>query len=130
MKTLGQIFSHNRNILPELVGKAQKLSQIDKLFRSFLDASLAQHCHLADISVTEAVVITDSSAWAMRLRYAIPDILKNVKTQPEFKNLKKIRYSVSPNQNLPTPKKVKVKISAESEKLWKEVLEQLRKKNT
>ena len=107
MKTLGQILSCKHNILPKLVDKAQQLSKFDRLFRSFFDAALARHCHLAELTATEAVVVADSSAWAMRLRYAIPDILKNVKTQPEFKELKKIRYCVSIDQSLPQPKQAK-----------------------
>ena len=41
------------------------------------------------------MIIVDSAAWATNLRYAIPDIIKTLRTQPEFKNLQNIRYHVS-----------------------------------
>jgi len=128
MKTLGQIFFHQNDVLPELINKAKQLSKLDQLFRSFLDASLARHCHLANLSETEMLVVADNSSWATRLRYAIPDILKNIKTQPEFKDLKKIRYCLSAEQSLSSPKKEKPKLSSVNEKLWKDALSLLQKK--
>lgn len=129
MKTLEQIFTNNQKVLPELINKAQQLSRLDKLFLSFFsDQTLAKHCHLANLTDKEALVVADSSVWVMKLRYAIPDILKSVKTQPEFKGLKKIRYSVSlVGQTLAEETKVqKNKLSADNEKLWKKALEQLK----
>lgn len=86
-------------LLPKLVAKARRLQEVDQLLRSFLDHEMAQHCVLADVKNNskgklEALLIADNAAWATRLRYAIPELLKNVRTQPEFKELKKIRYGV------------------------------------
>ncbi len=48
------------------------------------------------------VVIVDNASWATNLRYAIPDIIKTLRTQPEFKGLQSIHYHISRYSMPPT----------------------------
>lgn len=93
MQTISQIINRNSK-LEELIAKAKELQQLNQIFCSALETSLSKHCHLSKIKGSELVVTVDSSAWATRLRYAIPEIIKNIRTQPEFKDIEKIKYTV------------------------------------
>lgn len=159
--------------MPALIATARLLQRLNCLLLSCLDAELAQHCVLATIKsqskkksgqsknkkpeskqlgavvqetcvAQEALIIVDNAAWATRLRYAIPDLLKCVKTQPEFKNLQKIRYTVSMDREVSASASEwtedisrrlgkqqawqKIPVSSRNKELWREVLQQLHRK--
>jgi len=79
-------------------------------------------CKLAKIENGRALVIIDSSAWASKFRYAIPDLLKNLRVQPEFQNLKEIRYQITAQ-----PFSKKAKNNAPNAKLSEKNAELLRR---
>lgn len=97
MKTIGQIINHN-SVLEKLISTAKNLQYLNGVFRSVLETSLSQHCHLSKIDGTKLTVTVDSPAWASIFRYEIPEILKNLQSQPEFKDIKSIRYLVGNNK--------------------------------
>ena len=67
---------------------------------------------------------------ATRLRFVIPDIIKQLRIQPEFKDITNIRYTVTSSRTAATkPKKPKSKLSSSNEALWQKTLTELRKKD-
>lgn len=83
------------NILPaKVIKKAALLQQLNHIFHNTLPTELANHCQIAKQTKEVIVLIVDNAAWATNLRYMIQDIIKTLRTQPEFKNLQKIRYQV------------------------------------
>lgn len=62
--------------LDDLVKKTLHLAQLNQVFRSILPAHLREHATLARLDEGGWVVQTDSSAWATRLRYALPELRK------------------------------------------------------
>lgn len=93
MKTIGQIISNNVT-LDDLIAQAKRLQYLNKVLSSVLEASLSQHCHLSKVDGNTMTIAVDSPTWATRLRYDIPEILKNARTQPEFKEVTAIKYVV------------------------------------
>jgi hypothetical protein len=142
MKSLQQILDKNKSLLPQLMQKTRYLQTLDKLLRTFMEHELAKHCRLAEIKDgKEMVIIAENAAWATRLRYAIPEILKNINTQPEFKTIKKIRYRIKTEVEGPlntnpastlintfgaAAPRQKHKISPQNEELWQTTLKQLK----
>jgi hypothetical protein len=78
---------------------------------------------------TLAVVVTNAS-WATKLRYAIPDIIKNLRTQPEFKTITVIRYYINQQTQPLKSRKKLTKLSPDNEILWKGTLARLNKKKS
>lgn len=80
----------------------------------------------------EALIIADNAAWATRLRYAIPELLKSVNTQPEFANLQKIHCRVKSDlerDECAAPVRRCNQMSPENERMWRELMQQLREKS-
>jgi hypothetical protein len=129
MKTVDSMFRHIDS-LQELAGKAKEIQYLNQIFSCILPSDLAKHCRLAKVDVEENIllVVVDSSVWATRIRYAAPDILKNLKTQPEFKSIKYIECLVVPNEEATVRLISKEKLSPSSEKIWRETLSSLREK--
>ena len=125
-----QILTSNSSIRTLILQNAN-IRHLDKIFKSFLDPILAKHCHLAHIKEDQgqmiALVAIDSPTWATRLKYEIPDIIKNLTTQTEFKNLAKINYSIKEQEDKPEIKNQKQHLSPENEKRWQEIRNKLKK---
>jgi len=130
---LGQLLSNDPR-LSKMLDKAHGLSKLSNLFANLLSSDLRNHCQLAKIENDELTVMVDGSIWASKLRYAIPDILKDLRTQPEFKSIKKIIYRVSASQSavslLEKTKTSKPEFSKENAALLKQLKEKLSKKCT
>lgn len=125
MKNLCDILSKNKD-LQTLVIKAKQLNQLNRLFKSSLESTLAKHCSLAKMEKDQLTVIADNAAWATKLRFTIPDILKNLHIQPEFKSTKSIKILVATAQSTPPVDLAKIKRSPKNAQLWAETIEALK----
>ncbi|CAL7960735.1 conserved hypothetical protein [Gammaproteobacteria bacterium] len=129
MKTIGEILGKNNSPLAKLIKKNQDTRNLASVFQSMLDASLAKNCQFANLEGSVVNVTVKNAAWATRIRYAIPDMLKNLRTQPEFRMITSIRYFVDRPTHAANPKKKKTaKLSSDNEVLWQETLARLKKK--
>jgi hypothetical protein len=134
MHTINQI-SENNPSLEALIQKNKHRKNLEKIFKAFLEDGLKDHCSLAHIEESQDKMIltltVNSSSMATRLKYEIPDILKNLQTQPEFKKLQKINYVIyiAEEEYLNEKTSQKRSISLENEKRWKELREKLKQKN-
>lgn len=121
MKTIDNILGKS-SVLQNLLSKTKELQYLNKIFAFCLERNLAKHCRIAKIDTENRTlhVVVDNPTWATKLRYTIPDILKNLKTQPEFKNIKNISYSVIQveNQHLTPAKQNKIQIPFEIKQKW------------
>jgi hypothetical protein len=131
MESINEILRSNpRSNFTGLITKAQQLQSLNHIFCNLLDSVLATHCFVAKLIGDELTVCVESSSWATRLKYAIPDIIKKLQYQPELKNVTKIIYRISPKVEIfKQEKAVKSTISAENDKLWRETLEYLKNKD-
>lgn len=127
MKTVQQLLDDNHSPLGKLITKTKQLEQLNRIFQNLIDSSLAKHCQVAKFSKKQLVLIVDNAAFATRLRFAIPDILKNLRIQPEFHELKKINYSIAVVSETPAKKRPKKLLSNENQKLLQEMRNSLRK---
>lgn len=125
METIGEILKKNTQ-LTKLLNKSQSTKRLEYVFHSMLDSNLARHCQLTNISGSTLNVVVTNSSWATKLHYSIPDIIKGLRTQPEFKDISSIRYSISHDIQTKILKGKPVKISRSNALLLKETLVGLR----
>ena len=128
MKTIGEILTKNASVLTNLIRKSKNVQNLASVFHSMLDASLAKHCKLATLEGSKLNVTVTNAAWATRLRYAIPDIIKILRTQPEFKEISTIHYFVNQPTQAFIRKKKQIKLSRNNKILWQETMASLKKK--
>jgi len=130
MSLIKQIIDNNTT-LKTLIDHNAEIKKLNKIFISFLDPNLANHCRLAKIKEEkdklEAIVSVDNATWATRLKYEIPDIIKNLNTQKEFKHLNKIKYLIVEQETKYEIHIQKQSLSQENEKRWQEIRAKLKK---
>lgn len=92
--SIKQILTANKNIT-KLIKKSSSLQNLNRLFQEILNNDLSKHCQIAEKTKDSLVIVVDNASWATNLRYTIPDIIKTLRTQPEFKGLQNIRYHIN-----------------------------------
>ena len=130
MKTITDILKKSDSGLAKLINKAKSSQDLEVIFRTALDNNLTKHCQIASYKNSELTVVVTTTSMATRLRFVIPDIIKQLRIQPEFKDITNIRYTVTSSRTAATkPKKPKSKLSSSNEALWQKTLTELRKKD-
>jgi hypothetical protein len=131
MKALHEILEKNATVVANLLKKMKEHQHFSKIFRGMIDKNFAQNCHFANLEKSVLTVTVPNTSWATKLRYAIPDIIKILQTQPEFKKVSKIRYHIENNnkEDILKIKKKPLEISEKNKILWQETLAKLRKQS-
>ena len=60
--------------LAKLLAHTDKLQHVNRVFLAYLPNHLHEHAMITNMSTKAWVVQTDSSAWATRLRYVLPNL--------------------------------------------------------
>jgi hypothetical protein len=129
MKTIGEILGENNSSLAKLIKKNQYERSLASVFQISLDANLVKNCKFASLEGSVVNITVESAAWATRIRYAIPDMLKNLRIHPEFRMITSIRYFIyHPTHAVNTKNKKVVRLSSDNEVLWQDMIVQLKKK--
>ena len=68
-------------VAAKAIGHARTLQQLERLVRAALPADLAAHCSVMNLKKETLVLATDSPAWAARLRFAVPGLVKQLQCQ-------------------------------------------------
>ena len=114
-KSIESLVSAEPSPLQNLVKKAQRIQQLGKMLESRLDPSFPGNFTLANINDGVATILANSSAWATRLRYHIPDILDELKKQLRQDRVKTVRIKIAPtHQDIPAIEKKQNKLSREA----------------
>lgn len=95
-KPLPELLTTQSNLLPGLKEKISQLISLNQLWHAQLDPVLANHCRIANFRNNCLIIEVESSAWALRLRYSLPELLKLLRELPEFAQLKTIEWYIQP----------------------------------
>ena len=95
-RQFNQLISCNEQ-LNSLYTHAKNISALNEKLHIHLDPTLNSHCSIANYSAETLVVNADTSAWASKLRYCIPDILDYAKNECGLSKLISVRIKVSPS---------------------------------
>jgi hypothetical protein len=125
MRTITNIIENQASRLQKILVRVQQNKQLDQILKNALEPALSRHVHFAKITKETLVVTVDGALWATRLIYATPEILKNLHTQEEFKNIKKIRHIATTTNEVVSKIRSPKKLSPQNEKLWREITKTL-----
>jgi hypothetical protein len=93
---------HHSDHLDILLGQVRLLRRITDTLRKALVEPLASHCIAANIDGETLVVGCDTSAWAAKLRFQIPQLLDRLKAETDLQSLRQIRIRVQPLNKEPS----------------------------
>ena len=113
-----------RRKLKLLQREAEAQQSLLKQVRALLTAPLEPHCTAARLSEGQLVLFADSSAWASRLRYLVPDILEGLRRAGVEASAIRIRVALeSPSATQPParPKQPARRLSAANAELLLQV---------
>jgi len=99
-----------------LTVRARALVAFERQVLAYLPQDLAANCHVAGVRDGCLRLIADSAAWAARLRFQEPLLLKAL-TQRGDHEVRRIQVRVSPREQTRTLPKRNLKLSAENAQL-------------
>lgn len=93
--------------------RGQFLHRLNRLLSSLLDDDSRLHCQVGNVRDGVLIIYVDSTAWASRLRYQSPALLKQLQQRKGLAALNQIEIKVLPRQE--SKKRIKpVELSAEA----------------
>jgi len=95
-KSLATLLQQRSDHLNVLLSQVRLLRQITAVIRNVLPEPLSLHCHAANINGDTIIIGCDSSTWAAKLRYQLPQVLKRLNDHRELPVLRQIRVRVQP----------------------------------
>ena len=98
-KSLANLLQQRSDHLSVLLSQVRLLRQITTVIRKVLPEPLSLHCHAANINGDTIIIGCDSSTWAAKLRYQIPQVLNRLNDHRELPILRQIRVRVQPLNN-------------------------------
>lgn len=128
IKSIQEWLQGKKNHLHSLLRTANQLITYQTLIQQLLPEPLARHCYVAGYHTSVLTLIVDSSAWAHRLRFFLPELQDRLKRTADFRTLTEIRYKVDPSwlrtkQHL--PKQSPLTLSTNSAQLVKATAENI-----
>ncbi|MBI5461916.1 MAG: DUF721 domain-containing protein [Gammaproteobacteria bacterium] len=96
--------------------EARRLAGLERQVRACLPQELADHCHLAGIRDGCLRLVVDSPAWAARLRFQEPQLIRNWVRQGGGE-IRRVQVRVAPQEQAPTPPARHLILTAESARL-------------
>lgn len=97
-KSIVNILQQSKNELADLIHKVNHLKELNQHLSHILDDKLAKHCQIANFDHDILVIAADDSNWATHIRYMTPDLLKQLKKIPDFRQIKNIRCIITPKE--------------------------------
>ena len=83
------------NDLSQLVRRAREAGELDARVRALLPDELASHVTGAALNEDTVVILTDSAAWASRIRFHAPELVKRL--APRYDGaINRVRVKVRP----------------------------------
>lgn len=98
--------------LARLLRRVAELDRINAEFSTLLSADLRGHCRIAACRDGKVLLHVDSSAWATRLRYQLPELTEQ---SALLNKADKVRVKVRPLEaSLPVPSRPPASLSSKS----------------
>lgn len=78
------------------IQRGKKLQQLSRFIQNTLAPEMAAHCQLLNLRNSTLIMACDSTAWATRLRYHVPTLLRALQQQSGLDRIADIQIRVSP----------------------------------
>jgi hypothetical protein len=96
--------------------KTRQLADLSQRVEACLPAELAGHCHVIGLSEGRLRLVTDSPAWAARLRFQGPRLVQQLRQRGAV-TLHAVQVQISPVAAPRTPPSRKPRMTAETARL-------------
>jgi hypothetical protein len=93
--SLTEIFTHSPHLC-EMIKKVNQLSNLNRLIQQKLEPQLAQQCRLANYRQNILILSAATPAIGHLLRFAVPDLLMQLRQEVEWCHLAGIQVEVRP----------------------------------
>jgi hypothetical protein len=93
---LKKISEIQRISLSSIYHKTTQLKSLQTKIDAFIPQELRAHCKVANFEKGILVFAVQSSVWAMRFRYVVPDLLLQLRKKTVLPELSSIEYYVEP----------------------------------
>lgn len=80
--------------LGKLIAQARSIEDLNKTFQSILDPTLIPHCQVGTYENGVLTLLTESAAYATRLRFYIPTILSTLRNFSQWASLRSIQIKI------------------------------------
>jgi len=121
-RDINRLLSEEDGALEKLYNHARVLIEIRESLKNVIPSRAFQHITVANIHDEALIIHADSAAWAARLRFYIPEMLKSLNANNACTGLKTIRIKVIPADTAPHPgADRKLRISSNTARLLKHV---------
>ncbi len=95
-KTLEFLQSGEKNNIHTLIGKVNKIAELDRVLKAELEPPLRDHCRVANIRNGKLIIQADSPVWGSKLRFELTSLLTTLRKQSRFAGLAGIDFFVAP----------------------------------
>ena len=95
-KSIASLLSARNGALGKTLKHSRHLLQLEHGIKALLPTEIAPHCRLANVQDDVLTLAVTSNVWASRLRYQLPQLLRQLKRHRRFHHLKEIRLVVLP----------------------------------
>ncbi|PCH61180.1 MAG: hypothetical protein COC05_01790 [Gammaproteobacteria bacterium] len=96
-RSISQILHSRKGGLSDLIAGASARIELTQLVTKYLPMAMHSHCWVTTINDSELTIVTDSPAWASKLRYLSRDLINKLKQEPSLPTISFIKVKVSPN---------------------------------
>jgi len=98
--SIGDILSGSSTKMHYVLNKSKQIAELNAQVIPKLDEDMQAHCRVANFNQGVLVIEVDSGAWAMRLRYAIPDLLRRLRSEDKLFSVSSIKSFVGKNGSM------------------------------
>jgi hypothetical protein len=124
-RKIRDIILSNRGVPASLYQRSLHLIKLQESLRHEIGTPLGEHLYLANFSQDTIIIITDSPAWATKLRFKIPGILEIAKNITGQTSLKTVRIRIDPGLICDNSNEKPVAISPATSELLRKVAENI-----
>jgi hypothetical protein len=115
-----------RGTLHAISSHARQLESLQRIIQACLNEPMCSHVQLANYRNSLLILQTDSPVWASKLRYLVPELIKQCQLHPSFQSLRDIRILVAPFRAEAKPvKRPQPRLSAASRQLLESTAENI-----
>jgi len=122
---INSILASRTKTASALYDHALRLIELQKRIRTALPAPLNDHVTVANSRKGTLIIYTDSAAWAARLRFRVPEMLKSINETSQDVPLQAIRIKVRPPDTRRLPAADKLSISDDTARLLQHMAESI-----
>ncbi len=119
-KSVANVLQNAHSALGYLIGHAKQLQTWNEILYKHLPSGEQKHCKIGAFEQRILTLVVDSANWATKLRYQIPDLVKQLKKTQEFQSIKEIKCLVRPEDASPKKATPRPALSKNTRRLLQE----------